>query len=93
MTLKECHKVVQEKGGTILEHRTTMKGLNVGDTFSMQTLCGPYEILFFFKDPIFDYIPMVFGLCKKTNTVLMVSSKLITIIEQDLKTVKRKRRN
>jgi len=93
MTLQECHKIVKAKGGKVLENRTTMKGLNVGDTFSMQSLTGPYEIMFFFKDPVFDHCPMVFGWGKRTGDVLMVSSKLLTIIQQNIKlTTKRTRR-
>jgi hypothetical protein len=91
MTLQECHKIVNSKGGKVLEHRTEMKGLKIGNTFSMQTLTGPYEIMFFFKDKVFDHCPMVFGWCKKTNGVLMVSSKLLTIIEQNNSLIKRKR--
>lgn len=92
MGLQECNRIVKEKGGRVLENRTTMKGLNIGDTFSMQALSGPYEIMFFFKDPVFDHCPMVFGWCKQTGGVLMVSSKLLTIIQQNTKLIKRTRR-
>lgn len=92
MTLQEFHKLIKNKGGKVLENRTTMKGLNVGDTFSMQALLGPYEIMFFYKDPVFDHCPMVFGLCEKTGGTLMVSSKLLTIIKQNNKLIKRTRR-
>lgn len=91
MILQKLHKIVTDKGGKVLEHRTTMKGFNIGDTFSFQSLKVPYTIMFFFKDKVFDHCPMVFGLDERTGETIMVSSKLLTIIRSNEILIKRTR--
>lgn len=86
------HKIVTDKGGKVLEQRTKVKGLEIGDTFALQSLKGPYEVLFFYKDKIFDYYPMVFGLCRKTGLFLLCSCGVLNILEKNNKLIKRKRR-
>lgn len=91
MKLAELHKIVTSKGGKVLEHRTTMKGFNIGDKFSFQSLKGPYTIMFFFKDKVFDHCPMIFGFDERTGESIMCSSKLMEIIRSNNELVKRKR--
>lgn len=92
MKLSELHKIVTSKGGKVLEHRTTMKGFNIGDKFSFQSLKGPYTIMFFFKDKVFDHCPMICGLDENTGGTLLISSKLLEIIRSNNELIKRKRR-
>lgn len=92
MKLEDYHKIVLDKDCRILYNRTTVRGFSVGDTFSFQTLKGPYKILFFFKDKIFDDSPMIFGLNETTGLYLLVSISLIKILEHHDNEIKRKRR-
>lgn len=89
MEISNYKKDLVKRGCRILENRTTYKEFEVGDSFSFQALKGPYEIMFFFKDKVFDYFPMIFGYCWETQSCIMVSDKFVKIINKKLK---RKRR-
>lgn len=81
--MNKYHKIVLEKEGKILENRTKYKDILIGDLFHLQSLSDPYEVLFFFKDKLFDHSPMIFGLNRKTNSVIMCSAKLVEIINKN----------
>ena len=93
MDLEKYYNIVTKKGGRILYNRERVGELSVGDKFKMQSLKETFEILFFFKDHLFDYSPMVFGLCRADDSSILIASRgLITLTEKKEQHIKRKRR-
>ena len=90
MQPNECRKFLIDKGDRILEHRTEYKGVCVGDKFTIQSLKFTYEVLFFFKDAVFDTYPMICGYCWETKNPIFCATTLITVKKEEI--IKRKRR-
>lgn len=89
--MEKYYSIVTKKGGKVLYDRTRVGELEVGDKFKVQSLKDEFEILFFFKDDLFDYFPMVFGLCRENDgCVLITSHGLVTVTEKKLKRERRK---
>jgi hypothetical protein len=86
MDIEKCYNIVTKKGGRILYNRSMVGELEVGDKFKVQSLKETFEIMFFFKDHLFDYSPMVFGLCREDGSSILIASRgLITLTEKKLK--------
>ena len=92
MEIQLTHRrLVESKGGHILENRMKCYGFDIGDTFKFQCL-EEMEVMFFFRDPIFSYFPFIFGANRKGDTLLISISCLGKIKEHEDKII-RKRRN
>lgn len=86
--MEKYYDIATKKGGKVLYDRSSVGELSVGDKFKVQSLKDEFEVLFFFKDSLFDYYPMVFGLCCENGEAVLITSRgLATITE-----TKRKRR-
>lgn len=90
MQPNQCRELIVNKGGRILENRKVCKGVSVGDKFTIQSLKNTYEVLFFFKDAIFDTYPMICGYCWETKNPIFCATTLITVKKEEI--IKRKRR-
>lgn len=86
------HKIITDKGGRVLENRTKVGKIEVGDVFTFQTLREPMEVLFFYKDKVFDYYPMVFGFNRENNSIIMCTTKYMNIVAKKQTNIKRERR-
>lgn len=87
----DFHKLITDRGGKVLKHRTKVNELEIGDKFKVQSLKEEYEILFFWKDNIFDYSPFVLGRGEGDNCILITTDGLKVSTKKE-QPIKRKRR-
>lgn len=81
MTQVENYKqYVKEKGGHVLEKRTRVKDVCIGDRFTIQGKGEVKTVLFFYKDRVFNGTPLAFGVSDDGKTTCMLSVYLITKI-------------
>lgn len=86
--------IIENKGGKVLQKRTKVKGIKLGDTFTFQNnTASIFKIALFFKDKMFNTCPMVLGINEKENGTILCSVGFVNILKEDNIRIKRKRRN